>query len=57
MTEKEAKVKCAELDGAEQSVTVEIAEARERVAVLETKRERIRMERATAYVEYTKAQE
>jgi hypothetical protein len=49
-------VKGAELDAKEQAVMVELAELREQQAALETKRERIRMERATVYIAYTRAQ-
>jgi hypothetical protein len=56
MTEKQARVKGAELDAKEQAVMVELAELREQQAALETKRERIRMERATVYIAYTRAQ-
>ena len=56
MTEKQARVKGAELDAKEQALTVELAEMREKMAALETKRERVRMERSTVYIAYTKAQ-
>lgn len=55
MTEKQARVKGAELDAKEQAVSVEISALRETLAALETKRERIRMERATVYIAYAKA--
>jgi hypothetical protein len=49
-------VKVAELDAKEQAVTMELAELREKQAALETKRERIRMERSTVYIAFTRAQ-
>jgi hypothetical protein len=55
MTEKEAKIRCAELDKDEQDVTVEISLSREVVAALETKRERIRMQRYNVYLAMMKS--
>jgi hypothetical protein len=48
-------VKGAELDAKEQAVCVEIAEFREKLAALETKRERIRLERQNVVIAFTKA--
>lgn len=56
MTEKQAKVKGAELDAKEQAITVKLSELREKMAVLETCRELIRMEKSTVYVAFVKAQ-
>ena len=55
MTTKQARVKGAELDAKEQAVCVEIAEFREKLAALETKRERIRLERQNVVITFTKA--
>lgn len=55
MTEKQLRVKGAELDAKEQAVCVEIAALREKLTALETKRERIRMDRQIVYISYIKA--
>ncbi|MDD5220552.1 MAG: hypothetical protein PHV11_08305 [Candidatus Bipolaricaulis sp.] len=53
--EKRAQIAMAELDVREQDVTVAIARQRERCAVLETRREEIRKDRASLYVKYVSA--
>ena len=58
MTQKEkaALLVRAELDVREQAVAVALAEQREKVAELETKRARIGLERAVAYVGFVRSQ-
>lgn len=50
MTDKQARVKIAELNAKEQAVSVEISTLRESLAALETKRECIRMDQANVYI-------
>jgi hypothetical protein len=55
MTEEQLRLREVELEEGEQKVTTQIAELRERMSALETRREYIRLERASARVEYMKA--
>ena len=55
MTEEQLRLREVELEEGEQKVTTQIAELRERMSALETRREYIRLERASVRVEYMKA--
>ncbi len=57
MTEKQARVRLAEIDAEEQAVTVDISKMRERLAKLETTREFVRQRRAEAWLVFVSAQE